>query len=162
MNSKVALVKIEPDSEAPKVCQAVSRALALVGAPEEYCSKREVVLVKPNFGAATAKGSPSWRYVSPAVARATLRVFSDWGCRVLVGEDTSLVGNTRKPERPPELPRILDVDVRSLCDLSGAELRDTDEGLHKRVGDLGITSRHALTPPPASTNASTGRRSRYV
>lgn len=87
MNSKVALVKVDPKAETLEVYEAVNMALEMIGAPGEYCSKEDMVLVKPNFGAPSGRGLPSWRCVSPLVACATLKVFSDWGCRVLVGED---------------------------------------------------------------------------
>jgi uncharacterized protein (DUF362 family) len=91
MNSKVALVKVDPKAGAVQVYEAVRRAVEMIGAPGAYCSPGDVVLVKPNFGAATAQGAPSWRYVSPLVASATLKIFSEWGCRVLVGEDPLVI-----------------------------------------------------------------------
>lgn len=87
MNSRVALVKVNPQAGALEVREAVDRALALVGAPAEYCAPGDVVLVKPNFGAPSGHGSPSWRYTDPRVAGAVLNAFADHGCRVLVGED---------------------------------------------------------------------------
>jgi uncharacterized protein (DUF362 family) len=91
MNSKVALVKVDPKADVLAVHEAVSTALEMIGAPGKYCSQEDVILVKPNFGAPSGRGSPSWRYVNPLVASATLKIFSDWGCKVLVGEDPLVI-----------------------------------------------------------------------
>ena len=85
MSSKVALLKVDPKAETSEVYEAVNMALEMIGAPGEHCSKGDTVLVKPNFGNTTRQ----WN-VSPSVACATIKVFSDWGCRVLVGEDPAV------------------------------------------------------------------------
>ncbi|MFC1525572.1 DUF362 domain-containing protein [Candidatus Latescibacterota bacterium] len=85
MGSNVALVKVAPDAEGEAVHQALTSALDLLGGPAEFCSPRETVLVKPNFS-----GPHQDVAVSPPVTAATLRILSDTGCRVLVGEDPSV------------------------------------------------------------------------
>jgi uncharacterized protein (DUF362 family) len=125
MNSKVALVKVDPKAEALAVHAAVHAALEMIGAPGEYGSKEDVVFVKPNFGAPPGHGSPSWRYVNPLVASATLKIFSDWGCRVLVGEDPLVIFDESAVYAAYKLP--------AMAAQNGAELVSLRHGPHELV-----------------------------
>jgi uncharacterized protein (DUF362 family) len=143
MNSKVALVKVDPKADALAVREAVNAALEMIGAPGAYCSQGDVVLVKPNFGAPSERGSPSWRYVNPLVASAALKVFSDWGCKVLVGEDPLVIFDESAVYTAYKLPQM--------AAENGAELVSLRHGPHELVNVPGNghfeaieVSRHAL------------------
>jgi len=85
MKSRVALVKVHPQGTESTVLKAVRESIDLIGGVANFCSKGHKVLVKPNI--ASPNGFES---TNPAVTYAVAKIFSRYGCEVLIGEDPSI------------------------------------------------------------------------
>ncbi len=85
METKLALVKVHPQAIASIVFEKVKESINLIGGPSRFCKKKEKVLIKPNIS------SPDgFECTNPSVTWAVAKVFSDYGCNVLIGEDPAI------------------------------------------------------------------------
>lgn len=85
MKSQVALVRVHPQATAPIVLRKVKEVIDLIGGVANFCSKNDKVLVKPNIS------SPDgFECANPSVTWAVAKVFSEYGCEVLIGEDPAI------------------------------------------------------------------------
>lgn len=83
MKSKVALVKVHPQAIEPRILKKIREVLDLLGGIESFCSKNSTVLVKPNIS------SPDgFECTNPSVTWAVAKTFSEYGCKVLIGDDS--------------------------------------------------------------------------
>jgi len=121
MESRVALVRVGTEADEDAVQAALSKALGLLGGPGQFCSPGDVVLVKPNFS-----GCHPDVAVSRPVTASALRVFSDAGCRVLVGEDPSV--------NVPEEDVYEFFELHEVARAAGAEVVSLRHGPHITVG----------------------------
>ncbi len=85
MKSHVALVKVHPQAIGSMVLEAVSESVDLVGGIENFCHKDNEVLIKPNISTLD-----SFQCTNPLVTRAVAKIFSEYHCTVLIGEDPSI------------------------------------------------------------------------
>lgn len=85
MKTKLALVKVHPQAIASIVFEKVKESIDLIGGIARFCKKEDKVLIKPNIS------SPDgWECTNPSVTWAVAKVFSDYGCNVLIGEDSAI------------------------------------------------------------------------
>ena len=85
MESQVALVKVHPQAIASTVLRAVRESINLIGGVSTFCSKGDRILVKPNIS------SPNgFECANPLVTQAVAKIFSEYHCTVLIGEDPAI------------------------------------------------------------------------
>jgi len=85
MKSEVALVKVHPQAIASAVLKAVRESVDFIGGVERFCSKGNKVLVKPNIS------SPDgFECANPSVTWAVANIFSEYGCKVVIGDDPAI------------------------------------------------------------------------
>jgi len=85
MKSEVALVKVHPQGIASAVLRAVRESVDFIGGVERFCSKGNKVLVKPNIS------SPDgFECANPSVTWAVANIFSEYGCKVVIGDDPAI------------------------------------------------------------------------
>ena len=82
MKSKIAVVKVHPQALEPVMLERVGELMKLLGGVGKFCRKGDTILVKPNISMPEAL-----QCVSPSVTWAVAKLFSDYGCEVLIGED---------------------------------------------------------------------------
>jgi len=85
MKSQVALVKVHPQAIGSTVLEAVRESVDLIGGIENFCHKDNEVLIKPNIST-----PDSFQCTNPLVTRAVAKIFSEYHCTVLIGEDPSI------------------------------------------------------------------------
>ena len=86
MKSQVALVKVHPQAIGSTVLEAVGESIDLIGGIKNFCRKGARVLVKPNIS------SPNdFECASPMVTWAVAKILSEYGCKVLIGEDPAIL-----------------------------------------------------------------------
>ncbi len=83
--SRVSLVKVHPQAVPSIILNKVRETINLLGGVENFCRKNDTVLIKPNISASGALFC-----TSPSVVWAVAKTFSDYGCKVLVGEDPAI------------------------------------------------------------------------
>lgn len=91
MKSKVSVVKVQPQGPDREILRAVKEAIDLAGGLESLIKPGKTVLIKPNI----AKPEPM-DYTNPVVTWAIAKIFSDYGCRVLLGEDPAIPTSEEK------------------------------------------------------------------
>jgi uncharacterized protein (DUF362 family) len=85
MKSAVAIVRLHPQALSSTTLMAVRDAISLLGGIEEFSKSGQKVLVKPNIA------SPDgYSCTSPSVTWALAKIFSDHGCKVLIGENPAI------------------------------------------------------------------------
>ena len=115
---KVAIVKVFEKPFDDELYAAVRQAVDMIGGPAAFASKGDTVLVKPNWWwkrTFIPKDCPSDAYSTTdrRMVVAAARMFSDLGCRVLIGED---------PECFLRAEDVMDsFGAQQLADMSGAE-----------------------------------------
>ena len=85
MKSIVSIVKEAAPAMDEFVLQAVRRSIELVGGLSSFDVKGKQVLVKPNIGLPN-----SLDCTNPQVTWAAAKIFADYGCEVLLGEDPAI------------------------------------------------------------------------
>ncbi len=90
MKSIVSAVKVQPQGMDYVILEAVEKALEQLGGIKNLIERKKTVLVKPNI----AKPEPL-DYTNPAVTWAIAKLFSEYGCRVLLGEDPAIPTSER-------------------------------------------------------------------
>jgi len=85
MKSKVALVRVHPQATAQAMLKKVKEAIELIGGVGNLCKREDRILVKPNIS------SPDgFECANPQVTLAVAKIFSESGCKVLIGEDPAI------------------------------------------------------------------------
>lgn len=83
--SRVALVKVHPQAVASTILNKVRETINLLGGLENFCRKNNTVLLKPNIS-----DTGALYCTNPSVTWAVAKTFSQYGCKVLIGEDPSI------------------------------------------------------------------------
>jgi uncharacterized protein (DUF362 family) len=115
MKSQVAVVRVHPQA-----LRAVNKAINHVGGISTLCRRGDKVLVNPNIASPDGYSS-----TNPSVTWAVARVFSDFGCKVLIGEDPSIPTN--------EDFAYSEYGLHELAEEAGAEAVSLRRGPHTRV-----------------------------
>ncbi len=85
MKSTVAIVRLPVQAMDRTVLEAVRRAIELAGGLASFGVQGRQVLVKPNIALPN-----SLDCTNPQVTWATAKIFADYGCEVLIGEDSAI------------------------------------------------------------------------
>jgi len=115
---KVSIIKVFEKPFDEELYAAVRQAVDMIGGPKAFASKGDTVLVKPNWWwkrTFIPKDCPSDAYSTTdrRMVVAAARMFSEIGCRVLIGED---------PECFLRAEEVMDsFGAQQLADMSGAE-----------------------------------------
>ncbi len=83
--SRVALIKVHPQAVASTILNKVREMINLLGGVENFCRKDSTILLKPNIS-----DTGALYCTNPSVTWAVAKTFSEYGCKVLVGEDPSI------------------------------------------------------------------------
>lgn len=126
MKSIVSAVRVLPQGMDYVILDAVELALKQLGGIESIIERKKTVLVKPNI----AKPEPL-DYTNPAVTWAIAKLFSEYGCRVLLGEDPAIPTS--------EKAAYSHYGMENIAKMAGAELVSLRHSEHviKRVPEGG-------------------------
>ena len=80
--TRVVLVKVHPQAIASTILNKVRETINLLGGVENFCHKNNTVLLKPNISS-----SGALYCTNPSVTWAVAKTFSEYGCKVLIGDD---------------------------------------------------------------------------
>lgn len=94
MKSIVSIVKAPAPAMDEVVLQAVHRSIELLGGVSSFGVKGKQVLVKPNIALAD-----SLHCTNPQVTWAAAKIFADYGCEVLLGEDSAVPASEEEAYR---------------------------------------------------------------
>lgn len=117
MKSKVSVVKAQPQGMDYAILNSVKEAIDHLGGIASLVQPGKTVLVKPNI----AKPEPM-DYTNPSVTWAIAKLFCDYGCKVLLGEDPAIPTSEKAAYEIYGMPEI--------AKASGAELVSLRHGDH--------------------------------
>jgi len=121
MSPQVSIVKVPPQGLTSEILLGVKKAINLIGGMAEFASKGNTVLVKPNIGNID---HPMY-YTNPSVTYAVAKLFSQEGCKVLIGEDPWVSVEERAVYEGYR--------IHQLAKKAGAEVVSLRNGPHKIV-----------------------------
>lgn len=120
MKSQVSLVKVHPQALSSTVLRAVEESISLIGGIRRFCREGDKVLLKPNIASPDGYSS-----TNPSVTWAVAKLFSEHGCKVLIGEDPSIPTNVDYAYR--------EYGLHELAEEAKAEVVNLRRGPHTRV-----------------------------
>ena len=125
MKSKVAVVVAKPQGIVYEIYTSVKAAIDLLGGLPAMVKPGQTVLVKPNI----AKEDPM-DYTNPNVTWAICKIFSDYGCKVILGENPAIPTNEKIAYEAYGMPQIAEQTGATLVSLrQGRACLETGAGL---------------------------------